>query len=318
MNSEVILDNIINSINSAHKIIILTHECPDGDAIGSSLGMYLALKGLKKEVDMVVDDYSRVFNFLPCIDEIKKNSNDNYDLAIALDCATRTRLFDPNDVFSRCKNTISIDHHISNTYYADYNYVEGKSPAASQVIIKIFKRLGVTLTKEISECLIAGIITDSGGFRYDTVNEETFEFAAKILDLGVNISDIYIRVFQTKSKAQFSLSQIATSRLELLCKDRVAFTYITMADEKKCKALKGDHEGIVNVGQSIEGVEVSIFLHECDKGFKISLRSNNDINVSSIAEVFGGGGHSKASGCLIDSSVDEIKKMLIKEIKCVL
>lgn len=318
MNSEVILDNIISSINKSHRIVILTHESPDGDAIGSSLGMYIALKQLKKEVDIVVDEYSRVFNFLPYVDDIKEYTDENYDLAIALDCSNRTRLYDPKNVFDKCNITVSIDHHTSNTYFADYNYVEGNSPAASQVILKVFKRLGIILTKEIGECLISGIITDTGGFRYDTVNEETFEFSSKILQIGVNISDIYIRVFQVKSKAQFMLSQIATSRLEFIYKDKIAFTYITLADEKKCKALKGDHEGIVNVGQSIEGVEVSVFLHECDKGFKVSLRSNTEVDVSQVASVFGGGGHSKASGCLIDDTLEVVKKMLVKEIKKVL
>lgn len=315
MNSEVILDNIINSITIAQRILILTHESPDGDAVGSSLGMYIALKNLKKEVDVVVDEYSKVFDFLPYIDEIKKESSGKYDLVIALDCASKSRLYDPKNEIDKCKMTISIDHHASNTYFADYNYVEGNSPAASQTVIKILKRLGTTLTKEIAECLIAGIITDTGGFRYETVNEETFGFAAKILELGVNISDIYIRVFQTKSKPQFILSQIATSRLELLYKDKIALTYITLADEKKCKALKGDHEGIVNVGQSIEGVEVSAFLRQCDKGFKVSLRSNNEVDVSLIASAFGGGGHSNAAGCLLEENLEDAKKKIIKEIK---
>ena len=315
MNSEVTLDNIINSIHTAKRIVILTHESPDGDAVGSSLGMYIALKSLKKDVDVVIDEYSRVFNFLPYIDEIKKESSGEYDLVIVLDCASKSRLYDPKGETDKCKATISIDHHASNTYFADYNYVEGNSPAASQVMIKVLKRLGIPLTKEICECLISGIITDTGGFRYAAVNEETFEFAAKILDLGVNISDIYIRVFQTKSKAQFMLSQIATSRLELFYKDKIAFTYITLTDEKKCKALKGDHEGIVNVGQSIEGVKVSVFLHECDRGYKVSLRSSIDVDVSEIASVFGGGGHSQASGCLLETSLEDAKKMIIKEIK---
>lgn len=312
------LDDIVSVINTANKIAILTHESPDGDAIGSSLGMYIALKGLKKDVDIVVDEYSRVFNFLPYVDEIKKEVSREYDLVIVLDCASRGRLYDPDNIFDNSRVTVSIDHHMSNTYFADYNYVEGKSPAASQVIIKLFKRLGIVLSKDICECLIAGIITDTAGFRYDTVDEDTFLFASKILNLGVNISDIYRKVFEKRSKAQFVLSQIATSRLELIYKDKIAFTYITMFDEKKCKALKGDHEGIVNIGSSIEGVEVSIFLHECDKGFKVSLRSTGDVDVSSIAAIFDGGGHSKASGCLIEDSLDNVKNSLIREIKRIL
>ena len=315
MNSEVVLDDIVNVTNKSSKIVILTHESPDGDAVGSSLAMYIALKNLKKNVDIVVDEYSKIFDFLPYSSEIKREVKGKYDLAIALDCASKARLYDNNDLFENSNITISIDHHGSNTYFANYNYVIGNSPAACQVLLRVFKRMGISITKEMGECLIAGIITDTGGFRYDSVDSETFEFASLALDLGVNVSDIYIRVFQTKSKSQFMLSQIATGRLELIYKDRIAFTYITMADEKRCKSLKGDHEGIVNVGQSIENVEVSIFLHECEKGYKFSLRSNNFVDVSEIAAIFGGGGHVRAAGGLISANLEDTKKMLIKEVK---
>lgn len=315
MNSEVVLDDIVNVINNSERIVILTHESPDGDAVGSSLAMYIVLKSLKKDVDIVVDEYSKVFDFLPYTNDIKRKGNGIYDLAIVLDCASKTRLYDESGVFDKSKVSISIDHHGSNTYFADYNFVIGNSSAACQVLLRVFKRMGISITKEMAECLISGIITDTGGFRYDSVDSETFEFASLALDLGVNVSDIYIRVFQTKSKSQFMLSQIATGRLELIYKDRIAFTYITMADEKRCKSLKGDHEGIVNVGQSIENVEVSIFLHECEKGYKFSLRSNNYVDVSEIATVFGGGGHVRAAGGLISESLEDTKKMLIKEVK---
>ena len=162
---------------------------------------------------------------------------------------------------------------------------------------------------------MVGIITDSGGFRYDTVDDETFEFAAQMLDVGVNISDIYYRTFDVKTKAQFDLSRIALDRMKFYSKDRIAVTYVTLDDMKKTKALVGDHEGIVNVGRNIEGVEVSIFLREdVDGTYKVSLRGNDMINVSDIAEVFGGGGHEKASGCVMDCDLDTAIKLLVKEV----
>lgn len=319
MNSEIELDYIIDAINRASRIGIFTHMSPDGDAIGSSLALYLGLKQLKKDVDVIVDEYSKCFKFLPSVDEIKTKGDKSYDLAIAVDCATKGRLFDPKSSFDNSTMTVSIDHHISNTYYARLNYVEGNSPAVSKTLIKILKRLGVSINIEIGTCLMAGIITDSGGFRYSDVDDETFEFAANMLDVGVDISDIYYRTFDVKTRAQFELSKIATERLKFYNKDRVALTYVTLKDMKKVNAQIGDHEGIVNVARNIEGVEVSIFLREDEDGtYKVSLRSNDNVNVSDIAEMFDGGGHERASGCAFSCSLEEAIKKLLKEVNKVL
>jgi len=315
MNSQIELDSIVDIINRTENIVILTHVSPDGDAVGSSLGLYLGLKQLKKNVDVIIDDYSKCFKFLPGIEDVKKKNVNKYDLAIAVDCASKERLFDLDKCFDNSNITISIDHHVSNTYFAQYNYVEGNSPATSKTLIKLFKRLGIGINVDIGTCLMAGIITDSGGFRYSNVDDETFEFAAQMLDVGVNISDIYYRTFDVKTRAQFELSTIATGRLKFYSKDRIALTYVTLDDIKKVNAQIGDHEGIVNVGRNIEGVDVSIFLREdIDGTYKVSLRSNDNVNVSDVAEVFGGGGHDRAAGCTMNCSLDDAIKALVKEV----
>lgn len=319
MNSEIELDKIVNIINKSKKIGIFTHESPDGDAIGSSLALYLGLKQLKKDVNVIAEEYSNSFNFLTSLNEIKKKGTGDYDVCISLDCATKQRLYDLNNSFDKSNYTISIDHHASNNFYADCNYVEDKSPATCKTLIKVLKRLNINITKEIGEALMTGIITDSGGFRYETVDDETFEFAAKMLDLGVNISKIYMQTFDVQTKAQFKLTSIATSRLQFFSKNRIAITYITRDDIKKTDAKVGDHEGIVNVGRNIEGIKVSIFLREDEDGsYKVSFRSNNDVNVAEIAEVFGGGGHTKASGCSVSMPLSIAIKSLIKETEKVL
>lgn len=314
MNSEIELDKIIEIILNAKRVGIFTHESPDGDAIGSSLALYMGLKELKKDVDVIADKYSDSFKFLSCLDDIKNKGSDDYDVCIALDCADIRRLYDPSGSYVKAKTTISIDHHASNTYYANNNYVEENSPAACKTLVKILKRLGITITKEIGEALMTGIITDSGGFRYDTVDDETFEFAAQMLDAGVNISQIYLTTFDVQTKAQFKLTSIATSRLKFVDKNRIAITYITRDDIKKTNAKTGDHEGIVNVGRNVEGVLVSIFLREDDDGtYKVSFRGNEDIDVAEIAKVFDGGGHSKAAGCSIEGPLNTAMKRLVKE-----
>lgn len=293
------LDNIKEEILESKNIVLLTHEVPDGDAIGSSLAMYIGLKQLGKDVDVIIPKYSKTFAFLPSANEIKTEGNiQNYDLAIALDCGDIKRLNGFSNYFEDANCKIQIDHHEANTMFGDYNFVNPTAPACCQILIMVLKFLGIEITKEIGTCLLTGIITDTGGFKYQNVKAETFEFAAELLSRGVNVSEIYKKVLQTVPKAKFELRKIAMNRIELLENDKIAFTYITREDEEKTKSE--DHDGIVEMGRDIEGVEVSIFLRETENNtYKISLRSNDYVNVSDICLMFGGGGHTRAAGGII-------------------
>lgn len=310
------LDNILEEIKKAEKIVILTHENPDGDAIGSSLAMYKALVKMGKNPDLIVPELPRVFEFLPDADKIKKEGlSEPYDLAIALDAATLKMLNGWSNYFETAKVKIVIDHHGTNTMYGDINFVNPDAPAAAQVLIHIIEYFGVEIDKEIGTCILTGIITDTGGFQYQSTTPETFEFAAELLKKGVNVSDIYKRVLDTKTRANYELRKRAIDRMEFFEDGKIAFTYITKKDFEEVNAESGDHEGIVNEGRSIEGVEVSIFLRETDKGFKGSLRSNSYVNVSDVCLMFGGGGHIHAAGCNMSSNLEQAKEKLINQVK---
>ena len=165
---------------------------------------------------------------------------------------------------------------------------------------------------------MTGIITDTGGFKYASVTPETFEFTAELLRKGVNVSDIYQRVLETKTRSSFELLKIATNRLELLEDGKVAFTYIDKKDEEAVNAEPGDHEGIVENGRSIEGVKISIFIRQKDEDlYKVSMRTGNgsNINVSNICYIFGGGGHPRAAGAVVQGTVEQVKEKLMKEVK---
>ena len=310
------LDNILEEIKKANSIVILTHENPDGDAIGSSLAVYMGLKAINKDVELIVPELPRVFNFLPCANEIRKEgSRENYDLAIALDCASMKMLNGWAHYFENAKSKVVIDHHGTNTMYGDHNFVNPDSPACAQVLITIFKTFDMEITNDVGTCLLTGIITDTGGFQYQSTTPETFEFASELLKSGVNVSDIYKRVMETKTRANFELRKRTLDRMEFFEDGKIAFTYITMKDLEDTNAEPGDHEGIVNEGRAIEGVEVSIFLRETDKGFKASLRSNDYVNVSDVCMFFGGGGHLRAAGCTIDKPLDQAKERIINQVK---
>ena len=310
------LDVILEEINKAKKIVILTHEGPDGDAIGSSLATGLALESLEKNVDIIIPEYPKIFNFMPGIEKIKEKTEiENYDLAIALDCADIKILKEHEKYFENAKMKIVIDHHGSNTMYGDINFINPVAPACCQILIGMFEYFGINVDKDIGTCIMTGIITDTGGFCYNATSE-TFEFASEILRKGVNISNIFRKSLQTKTKANFELNKKAMERMEFLEDGKIAFTYITAQDEKEVNAIQGDHEGIVDIGKSIENVEVSIFLHEVEnKGFKVSLRSIEYVDVANIAIMFGGGGHKKAAGAYINGTVEQIKNKIVQEVK---
>lgn len=311
------LDEILEEIKKAEKIVILTHESPDGDAIGGSLAMNLIVEALGKKADVIIPEYPRTFQFLPSTDNIKIDSEiENYDLAISVDCANFKRLAQ-NKYFENAKKTIVIDHHGSNNMYGDLNYVNPASPACCEVLVSMAEYFGVKITKEIGTCVMTGIITDTGGFRYMGVTPETFEYTADLLRLGVDIPDIYKKTMGTKTKSNFELTKRVIDRMELLEEGKVAFTYMNSQDEAEVMAESGDHEGLVNIGKDIEGVLVSIFIRQKDdeEAYKVSLRSEDGINVSDICLLFGGGGHARAAGALIQGTVEQVKEKLMKEIK---
>lgn len=310
------LEHILEEIKKAKKIVILTHENPDGDAIGSSLGMYIALRKMGKEPDIIIPELPRAYNFLPEIENVKKEGQkEPYDLAIALDCATIKMLNGWANYFEDAKVKVTIDHHGTNTMYGDYNYVNPDAPACAQTLISIIQYFGVEIDKKIGTCLLTGIITDTGGFQYQSTTPETFEFAAELLQTGVNVSDVYKRVMNTMTKANFELRKRAIERMEFFKEGKIAFTYVTKEDIEEANAEAGDFEGIVEEGRNIEGVEVSIFLRETQKGFKVSLRSNDYVNVSDVCLLFGGGGHIHAAGCTIAQSLEQVKEKIVNEVK---
>ncbi len=313
------LDNILEEINKAKSIVILTHENPDGDAIGSGLALFNALKAYGKNPDIIIPDYPRIFEFLPGTDEIKKESEiAKYDLAISVDCSTIKMLNGFANYFENAKVKISIDHHSTNTMFGDLNYVSPDAPACAQILLIVLEYFGIEITKDIGTCILAGIITDTGGFKYSGVTAETFEFVARLLNKGINVSKIYRKVLQTRTRANFELSRIASNRLEFFEDGKIAFTYITNEEIENAKAESGDHEGIVEIGRDIEGVEVSVFIRQIENGCKVSMRSNEYVNVSDVCLLLGGGGHIHAAGCKLQCSIEQAKEKILRQLKNVI
>lgn len=311
------LDDIYQAIQQAQTICILAHENPDGDAIGSSLGLYDVLKRMGKAPQVLMKKVPETYSFLPGADQIQEESDiPNFDMAIVVDCPDLKRVNSALiPYFENAKVKVEFDHHINNSMFADYNFVNHVTPACAQILVTSLEYLEIELSKEAMTCFLTGIITDTGGFKNSGISEETFEIAGRALSQGINLPKIYKASLLTVSKTRFDAQKLAMDRMEFFADDRISFTYITQEDMKNLNLKDGDHEGIVEIGRNIQNVEVSIFLREEEKGYKISLRSNEIVNVAEVCMLFGGGGHIRAAGANTTMSLNETKNALVREIE---
>lgn len=307
-------NNILDLIKNSQNIVILAHEKPDGDAVGSSLTIYSTLLDLNKTVDIILQDVPTRFKFLKNYDKIQEDTDKFYDLGIILDCSKQSRIGDKSDIFSRCKKTICIDHHATNENYCTINYVVPETSSCCQVIYYLYKDLNIPVDKQIGESLLLGLLTDTNGYANNNVDGKTLKMAEELTNLGVEHYKIYSEALRYETFEKYELDKIARDRLTFYADGKIAYTYITKKDMENTNACEGDHEGLVEIGRNISGVEVSIFVRE-DDGYRFSLRSNGKVDVSEIANMFNGGGHKMAAGGNFTSNYEETINNIINEIK---
>lgn len=313
------LSTIVNKIKSAKKIAILSHIFPDGDAIGSSLALYIALKKLNKTVDIYNQDgVPNIYAFLPGASKILTEWNNNliYDLAIVLDTGDLERIGKCIEVFNSSLQKINIDHHITNSNFGEINYIETEASAVGEIVYRIINLLNVKLDKDIAECLYTALATDTGGFRYSNTTSTCMRLAADLIGYGIDIADICRKIFDLTSETKVRLIGAVLNTLETFSNGKIAVIYITSEQMEKLKAKLEDCEGIVNFARNIIGVEAAAFLVELPQNrIKVNLRSNNYIDVSEIAQKFSGGGHKKAAGCILtEIPLTEAKELIVKEL----
>ncbi len=315
MNSN--LNDVIKCINNAKSIYIASHIQPDGDNIGSLLGLGLALKNINNNVFFLkTDNIPTDFLFLPGVDLIKDYDDNDIDLLITLDCSDEERLGDNRKLLTKAKTIINIDHHISNTNYGDINIVDTEAAATCEIVFRLIKKLCVDIDKDIATCLYTGISTDTGSFMYENANEETHLIAAELLRIGIDKQEININIWQNQSLIKTKLFIKTLETLETYFDDKVAIVQITRDNLRSIGASMEDSEGIVSFIRDIANVEVAIMLKEFEENeIKVSMRSKKYIDVSQICSLFSGGGHKKASGCTIKSNIEEAKKQLINELE---
>ena len=314
------MDKIIQLIEKAKSIAIVSHTNMDGDAIGSSLGLMLALRKMGKyAVTYIEENVPERFDFWLDIDGLVRYNGDKigeHDLLIVVDVADRKLLGDRGRLLDEIKNTISLDHHVLHYTYSDNSYVKPDAAAAGEIVYDLVKRLGVQIDLDIATCLYVAISTDTGRFKFDNTTPTTHMIAGDLLSYGVDSNWISNKVLDENSKERIKLVAEAIGTLKMYYHEKIAVMHITREMMDKVHAKESDSEGIIDFAINIRGVEVGAVIREKEDGsLKASLRSKSFVDVSKVASMFGGGGHEKASGCTYQGDIMSFEEKLVNCIR---
>lgn len=297
---------------AANKILIASHVRPDGDAVGSLLGLGLALQNAGKQVTMVLaDGVPSSFRHLEGSEQVKTAPQGEFDTFISVDCADFKRL---GKVFESYRRPdINIDHHITNEKFGELNLIEGEEVATSAILTNYLPKWGYEITRPVAAALLTGIITDTLGFRTSNVTPEALRQAATLMETGVDMPELYMRGLVRRSFAAARYWGAGLSSLEKA--DGIIWGTLTVADRKKAGYSGNDDADLINIISSIENGKVGmIFVEQTDNHVKISWRAlEPGIDVSTVAKYFGGGGHAAAAGADIPGTLSEIQPVVLKK-----
>lgn len=319
------IDNIIEFIKRSNDFVVTSHISPDGDNIGSTLGIYYSLKKLGKNVYYVLDDNAPL-NLRFLVENVTKMSSsdfkalniENYNL-IALDCGDKSRVCVTKEIKEEAVKIICIDHHASNDSYGDLNYIDVEASSTSELVYNLLVRLNKLdntniIDEDIATALYTGLVTDTGNFSYSSTHPSSFEMAKELMILGAKRDKIIQSVFQSNSYNYYKLLGEALNTLDIV-HGKVACISLTIDMLQRNNMSFNDVDGITTYTRDIENVEVGILLKQKkDNEVKVSLRSKNYVNVSKIAQTFNGGGHIRAAGCTIYDTVENAKVKILQEV----
>ncbi len=314
------LDNILNLIKANRSFLIVSHENPDCDALGSTIAMALVLSQLGKSVIMYnADGVPEHLEFLPGCSGVVDSLDgvaDKVDVVMLLDCADVSRPGKEFKAFAQKDGPVFafVDHHATNSTGSEYCFVDEDASSTGVILYRMIKRLGISITADVAECLFSTIVGDTGSFRYSNTCSETFIIAADLVDSGASPEKISRFIYDNEPLSKIMLRTLAMNTLEV--DGKVAFLHVSSEMFRQTGTEKEHTEGIVSMARSIEGVEVAVFLRqESALGWKVSLRSKEYVDVAQIAARYGGGGHRKAAGCVIDAPLSTVKRRLRSSIQ---
>ena len=309
--------NIFDKISSAISVGIAGHVRPDGDCVGSCMAMFLYLQKCYPNinVDVYLEMVPEVFSYIKGIEKvhITYDTAKEYDVFITLDCGDMERLGQAAVLFNRAKHTINIDHHISNTKFADENYVEPHASSTCETLFGLLEESNID--KEIATALYTGIIHDTGVFKHSNTSKQTMIIAGKLMSHEIEFSKIIDESFYQKTYMQNQLLGRCLAESIMALDGKCIISTISKNIMNFYGATSKDIDGIIDQLRVTKGVEVALLLHEIgNQQYKVSMRSNNQVDVSKIAVYFGGGGHVKAAGCTMTGTSYDVINNIIEHI----
>lgn len=316
------LSDAAAAIHDSRSIVLACHVNPDGDALGSLLGLALALIPLGKElVCLSADGVPDILRFLPGMELVTQTTNvPAFDLALVVDSGELPRVGDTvKPLIGRAKRVVDIDHHVTAGAFGDIRVLDSRAASTAEIVYALLETLGAPITSDIATCLFTGVITDTGSFRFQNVTPNTLRVAAKLLEAGAPPAYISENVFENRTFAATCLLGHALSSLSQTPDGKIIWAHITAKDFQELGATDQDTEGVVNYVRGVRGAEVGILFREMESGkIRVSLRSRESVNVAQIASRFGGGGHRMASGCTLDAPLVQAEQAMIQAVQSLL
>lgn len=310
------LSQVVELIETKHKFGITTHIKPDGDGVGSSLGLCWLLRSLGKDAEVIVcGDVPGAYRTLPGADEIRdvKSIDNEYDAVFIIECSDLDR---PGISGLDREFTVNIDHHATSEHFGTINWIDSTASAVGEMIYNLCKAIGGRITKDIAECVYMALVTDTGSFHFPNTSDRTLKVASELIKAGARPAKIGEAVYNNYPWSRIELMRQVLETVRRDESGRVAMMRQTQAMHDIAGAVDGDNNGFVNIPLAARDVVAVVYMREVGENqFRASLRSKGDINVAKVAEKFGGGGHKNASGLSIEGDWDEKERELVAALK---
>jgi phosphoesterase RecJ-like protein len=316
------LSDVVEALRSRDRFLLVTHENPDGDALGSLLALKLALDALGKDSEMYLygdAPLPREYAFMPLAELRRGAPPDVHDrVLVALDCANEQRLGPDPALLEQAPLTIDIDHHHDNSRFGDLNLIVADASSTAEVLRDLLRELGVELTPEIAEALYIALVTDTGRFQYTNTTPKALRLAAELVEAGADVHRVFQGIYESVEFAKLKLLARALERAQVYEGGRLVVSYLLRSDFTELSAAEAYSEGIIDYLRAVEGADMAALIREPPRSDgparRVSLRSSDDeLDVSAIARLSGGGGHRQAAGFSSDASIEEITRFIHDE-----
>ncbi len=306
------LSQVVELVERKSRFAITSHARPDGDSLGSSLGLYWLLRALGKDTEVIMrDEVPAAYMKLPGahLVQVADAIEDKYDAVFVIECSDITR---PDIANLDAQFVVNIDHHSTTAHFGQINWIDSTASAVGEMIYNLCKAVGVRVTREIAECVYTALLTDTGSFHFSNTTERTFKVASELVRTGVKPARVAEAVFNSHpwSKLELLGQVLATAQHDST--GRVAWILQTLEMQEQARATEEDSSNFVNYPMSVGEVEAVAFFKESEPNvYRVSLRSKGDTNVARVAAVFGGGGHRNAAGCTLYGDWAQVQNELV-------